>query len=122
LLNCADSCCCSSGCCREEDEAAAIEERAIGRVPARRCPAFLFFLNNYSSFCIWFSFGSLLSRGGGDCFFFYLFSGDVDLCCLVEDEGLRAEQTTSSWADQGDFRKGMDRQPESQVRPLSKWG
>jgi hypothetical protein len=85
-------------------------------------PLFFFFLNNYSSFCIWFSFGSLLSRGGGDCFFFYLFSGDVDLCCLVEDEGLRAEQTTSSWADQGDFRKGMDRQPESQVRPLSKWG
>jgi hypothetical protein len=84
---------------------------------------FSFFLNNYFSFCISFSFGALLSRGGGDCFFFfYLFSGDVDLCCLVEDEGLRAEQTTSSCANMGDFRKGMDREPESQVRPLSKWG
>ncbi|TKV91041.1 hypothetical protein SEVIR_9G068900v4 [Setaria viridis] len=32
-----------------------------------------------------------------------------------EDEGLRAEQKASSWADQGDLRKGMDREPESQA-------
>ena len=43
---------------------------------------------------------------------------------LVEDEGARAEQTASSWADQSDWRKGMDQELEPgetilKIRPLA---
>jgi hypothetical protein len=112
LVNDVGLCVCvrSSGWYGQEDQAT-VEERALRCVPARRCPTIFFWFNLPFRIVL----RSFLKLNGGDCLCFFIGVAGLYIVLSGSDEGSRAAQAASSWAEQTGESKRMDQELEPQV-------